>query len=336
MAVIDEIPGLQATVRVNGQDLEEYDDPHPDETKNEAQFLAEVNTGNRSVSVNVKHIPIVRKYIEAKSGANFSMEFIKHPTFQQKCHHIGVAFKVDDILTTITHEPQRLKRRRWEYTFSEISTLVSATKQFSQPLLFGDINIDNSSDCTVEKIRQDMVKAKTLGTLRVYVYEMKDTQEIRKIEYETEICDTGETEIAEKATKGRNLTNSVRFGEPVESKPVANEPEDVFVDPEERPFAIFEFIYMSKEGLIREGILPESLPTDDMSLDELRSWAREQLLKERDRPAKDEKSSTITKKENQMSQGGRKRGSGDAETPTPKRYKESRRDDGKVEISLLD
>ncbi|KAI1641352.1 hypothetical protein F4809DRAFT_636639 [Biscogniauxia mediterranea] len=321
MAVIDEVPGLQATVRVNGQDLEEYDNPHPDETENEAQFVAEVNNGNRSVAVDAKHIPSVRKYIEAKSGDNFEMAFVKLATYQHNCDHIAVQYKVDEISTDISHEPRELMKHRWEDRFDQISTTVSSSKALVQSLIF-----DSSNERTVKEIHQDMVTAKSLGILKVYVYEMKDTQEIRE-DYFTDICDTEDTEdteIAEKATKGRNLTNAVKFGEPEEVKPPSSQPEDVFVDPQE-------------QGLVREGVLPEPLPIDDMDNDELRRWAREQYIKERDLSVKDEKNSTIIKKEeDQELQSSRKRDPGDTETPTPKRYKESRRDDGKVEIDLLD
>ncbi|KAI1486337.1 hypothetical protein F5X96DRAFT_682104 [Biscogniauxia mediterranea] len=336
MAVIDEVPGLQATVRVNGQDLEEYDNPHPDEAENEAQFVAKVNNGNRSVAVDAKHIPSVRKYIEAKSGDNFEMAFVKLATYQHTCDHIAVQYKVDEIPTDISHEPRELMKHRWEDRFDQIYTTVSSSKALVQSLIFGDINIDSSNERTVKKIHQDIIKAKSLGILKVYVYEMKDTQEIRE-DYVTDICDTEDTEIAEKATKGRNLTNAVKFGEPEEFKPPSDQPEDVFVDPQKRPFAIFEFIYMSRDGLIKEGILPQPLPFDNMDLEELRRWAREQYIKERDLSVKDEKNSTIIKKEeHQELQSSLKRGPGDTETPTPKRYKESRRDDGKVEIDLLD
>ncbi|KAI5927317.1 hypothetical protein F4810DRAFT_706687 [Camillea tinctor] len=336
MAVIDEIPGLEATVQVGGQAVEEYDDPYPNETENEAQFLAEVKNQNRSVSLNAKHIPIVRKYIEAISGAEFRIKFVKHPDYKHNSHHIAIRFAADRNPTAIIHEPRECREYRWDYTFWGIANQVSPTKYTAQSLTFGNVKTVDTDEFTEEQVRQHIVRAKGLGILKVYVYEMEDTDKTHKPSYNINIYRMDDLEISEKATKGRILTNAVKFGEPKISQKPKDEPESVFTDPEKRPLAIFEFIYMSKEGLIKEGVLPEPLPIDKMDNDELRKWAREQYIKERDRSVKDEKDPKVKKEGDEAPQSGRKRGPEGTEAPLAKRYKESRRSDGRVEIDLED
>ncbi|KAI1503016.1 hypothetical protein F5X99DRAFT_426600 [Biscogniauxia marginata] len=338
MAVIDGLPGLQATIEVDGQDLQEYDAPHLEKDDNQVQSNAATSNGNDSVSTSTKHTHIVKKYIEAIPGTNFQVNFVKYPLFKPNCHHIAVQFEADNFLGWINHEPHSILNLQWELSFAAICTQDPRTgRNLQQKLAFGGINIDSTGGYTAESIKQNMTSAKGLGTLRVYVYEMQFTQKIRQDNISTSIFATEEPTIPEQAIKGRNMTHVVQFGKPEEYGSLTKNPEDVFLDPEKRPFAIFEFIYLSKEGLIKEGVLPEPLPIDNMDPDELRRWAREQFLKDRDRSVKEEiNSRAIKKEEDQEPSGNRKRGPASAEAPAAKRYKENQREDGRVEIDLVD
>ncbi|KAI1075008.1 hypothetical protein F5B20DRAFT_573726 [Whalleya microplaca] len=338
MAIIKEIPGLEATIQVNGKDLVEYDEPHPEETDREMQRLATATKESDSVTLDLKSIPRVRKYIEATSGTAFGFRFVKYRKFRHQCNHIAVSYESDGCQTDLAHEPDQSRRKAWANYMQELVTGNPRDGYEGQALIFGKVTIDHEDPRGLEDVQEEIIKAKRYGILRTLVYRMKPSTVVRDLSNMGSPCpEETSTNVPEKALKGRTITHNVQYSRPLRVCTPEDEPEDVYQDPSERPFAIFEFRYMSKEGLIREGILPNPTPIDNMNHDELVRYARDMYLKEQERALNQESNNQITKKEeDECSQGIRKRAHNSTEGNPAKRYKETQREDGKVEVDLTD
>ncbi|RYP45871.1 hypothetical protein DL768_007828 [Monosporascus sp. mg162] len=154
----------------------------------------------------------------------------------------------------------------------------------------------------------DMYKVKHLGTLRILVHNMMFSSKTYT-PATTTLPNTGP--VHEKALKGRTVTHKVDFAPGKPGIPTTQRQVDVYQDPLKRPFAVFEFRYRSREGLIAEGIIPRPTPMDDMDEQQLRQFAL-QLYREkedRDMSSKREVKSEVKReiKPERETQGGVKR-----------------------------
>ncbi|RYP53125.1 hypothetical protein DL769_010561 [Monosporascus sp. CRB-8-3] len=126
--------------------------------------------------------------------------------------------------------------------------------------------------------------------------------------------------VHEKALKGQCVTNRVDY---VPGKPGIPTPQrqvDVYQDLLKRPFAVFEFRYRSREGLIAEGIIPRPTPMDDMDEQQLRQFALK-LYREKEDRDMSVKSEVKTDRE---TQGGVKRNREESGLTPTKRSKGTR------------
>ncbi|KAI0004694.1 hypothetical protein F4779DRAFT_633916 [Xylariaceae sp. FL0662B] len=337
MAIIDEIPGIEATIQVGGQDLTEYDEPNAEETEQEVKHLATATKNSDSVTLDLKDIPRVRKYIEVTSGMTFRFKFVKHHNFKHQSHHLAVVFKMNGLDTQFLHEPLQDPRKEWIYLLSRIGIGNNIDGYQAQDLMFCEVTTDETAPRNVQELQDEAMKAKKYGVLQILVYQMRlTTKTHRRTDFGGPRASETSTQVPEKALKGRIVTHNVQRGRPRPSLPPKEQPENVFEDPFKRPFAVFEFLYLSKEGLIRESILPGPTPLDNLNYDELMRYARGQYLKEQKRTLEENYSARIKKENDDHPEGNRKRSHGSMEGNIAKRHKESHREDGKVEVDLTD
>ncbi|KAK6087765.1 scytalone dehydratase [Seiridium cupressi] len=324
MAIIDGAKGLEATIKVNGKALDEYDNPVPSAPAEGTNPLPALE----SSILDVKNIPHVVKYVESVAGAEFQLCFTKKGSFRSQSDHIAFQVEVDGKGQALCHEPKGPRGRRWDEFIDGVYWGSKDDGFLSSNFKFAHLNIVDSSNSSAEEMEQEIEESRNLGTLRIYVYHMMSTNEICNLggsEMPTEI--NGATE---KATKGLAVTHIVQLGEDEEWFP-EDSPEDVYEDPSERPFAVFEFRYRSKEGLMQEGVIPRLDSIDEMDEQEVRAFARR--LQERQEAAefrikREPKKASI---ETELP-AGRKRASIAGAEPPPKRYKESIRHDGKASL----
>ncbi|KAL1838549.1 hypothetical protein VTJ49DRAFT_2547 [Mycothermus thermophilus] len=108
-----------------------------------------------------------------------------------------------------------------------------------------------------------------------------------------------------------------------------------YVDPKNRPFAVFEFRYRSNKGLIRECIIPRAPTATDevqgMSEDQLRQRLA-QVLKENQRLAQE----VAERKVIESKSIGIKREVEVDEDKFVAKYKARKLDNGRLEIDLTD
>ncbi|KAK2026899.1 hypothetical protein LX32DRAFT_723176 [Colletotrichum zoysiae] len=269
MAVIDGLPGVKVSIRLNGSgdDCPEYDDPKPPPTP------ASSGVATHSIS----------KVIESKDDANFSVHF-EVKDAHRWIHgnrglsvHIYVDGQTVRKLVCGEHLLKGQVLQRHEEGVKEAST--NPEKCILKPFMFAKIKqVDEGG----ARVTEDLKVVKHLGNIEVIIFranvhgkaDWKPTNAMSK------------TELAEKAMKGKNLSHGTGFSEGREIPKVSNV-NCTYPDGNVR-LARFIFRYKSKMALQVEGIIPrdpspKSLPKPrprnaaDLSQEELQRLAQERL-----------------------------------------------------------
>jgi hypothetical protein len=119
MAVIPSIPGLEATIVVNGVTAVEYQDPDAEESHSMAR--EEFNLPGPYHQA----LPHVVKYIEAIPGALYMFQVAKKYHIRGQNHHIAYSASVDGNTFLPLHQPAHTRRcRKGEWT-STIDSYMS-------------------------------------------------------------------------------------------------------------------------------------------------------------------------------------------------------------------
>ncbi|KAK8034029.1 hypothetical protein PG993_009024 [Apiospora rasikravindrae] len=338
MAVIDELEGLEAWVEINGERAQEYAKP---DGSQDARDL--------------KNTPHTIKYIEAVPNEKFSVVFKKARGFTRNCNHLGVRYAIDQNETIVYHESFQDKKDRRKEWVRRIESFMSGSQEkgwVEHYFKFSDVKYAEESASSNELLQEAERNMKLYGRIRVKCYRMAASelveQELKPIEAPECLAE----EVPKEVWKGNVVTSRSNFS----TSPLGYQPrsfleqEEIFIDPLKRPFAVFEFRYRSRgvynmidrlsswltngsEGLYQEGILKRPHAVDNMSQDELRRLARLYMDQENDAQPKREADQAI-KNEDDGAAPNLKRSALSATEAPRKRYKETVRGDGKVEIDL--
>ncbi|KAL0475821.1 hypothetical protein QR685DRAFT_60865 [Neurospora intermedia] len=321
MAILTGYPGLEITVEVDGQRAQEYDAP-ADEVEARAEEI-DFHT--------ITHVPIQEsgspysiKYIESIPGKPFAFKLdstnFSIPSHDGKKHQTEYKCFLDGIPTGYCSLPGGSKKTRDSYTSGNNESGWKRHKfQFSTLKLVegGD---DRQGDRTKE-----------YGTLSV------------KLWHAIDLCRTSAKQacndpvpvqsVSEKALKGKSVDSKVHFNSEPSISTSRTSGRFDFVDPDHRPFAIFEFRYRTMEGLMSEGIVPRPVKNEEdqvIDLEDAHQIAHEPLA-----DVKPDPENTRGVKRDPEIKRGIKRELVDS-THLPVCYKLSRLEDGKVEIDLTD
>ncbi|KAK8034028.1 hypothetical protein PG993_009023 [Apiospora rasikravindrae] len=145
---------------------------------------------------------------------------------------------------------------------------------------FSDIVVVEDHDAPDQAPEDGTHKTKAWGLIRAYFFRMSKSA-IKKREDYGEAPGASLTKgVAKKVLKGGFLTTMSAYETNASEKPdgVDMKQEDRFCNGRDRPFFIFEFRYLNKEGLYQAGVLERPDPTAGMTVDELRHLARKQLV----------------------------------------------------------
>ncbi|KAK8058038.1 hypothetical protein PG994_008486 [Apiospora phragmitis] len=267
MAILDDVPGLEVTIQINGYNVREYTDPY-DKTRRSRDDCHKVT-----------------KYIESKTGANFAVCFLKDPDFKHLSHHIAFRVHVDSVEAGFFHEPNFFDYREWGVKVDG-GSWRNQQGTTSYKFRFSGFSVLPNDDFSLEEIEDHKKEASRIGTIKVSVYDMQEPifVEADGGRGRNDRNDSAAEALirqdffAEKAVKGdRALTHSVDFGHRQQIRALPAQHRDglvkrsVWADPKKRPFAEFEFRYRSMEGLMQEAIISR---TDEMDDDEVREYAQ--------------------------------------------------------------
>ncbi|ETS76178.1 hypothetical protein PFICI_11565 [Pestalotiopsis fici W106-1] len=278
--------------------------------------------------------PTSTKYIESISGENFSLHYRIHRDFElakavDKRHRgIGIVYTLDGN----PHD-------RWHYYFpfpsgtrkgclSYRESTDSQGRKIHQPLRFATITILESDD--KDRIEREKKSSAQLGVLQV---EFRLITKVKQdIPSEESVCKEGNSttdeaeaedsakplELAEKALKGRAISNSTSLGP---ARVIGRRPRSVtssanpsakrkpkwrwkyILMKDEPPLAVFRFLYRSMDDLQKELIVPRNpaalverkeVSIENLSMEEIMQLARERLnQKNADTKVKTEEKPTL-------------------------------------------
>ncbi|KAK3693344.1 hypothetical protein B0T22DRAFT_505000 [Podospora appendiculata] len=264
MAVIDAVPGLSATIEIEGDGLRtrEYDD---------------------SSGAPVGYpCPAVVKYIRALPGARFTFHFSKTPpVFQQEGHHIAYILTIDGQSLTTVHEVGKgdlpTYHSPWESYTGYYCTGSADTGYRQHDFKFAKRELSDANSMSQEEQDRQFVTAKDQGVLKIDFFSMKPIQEEHVLDYQAGILKP--KKHTEEALKGKEVDCvATATTKHYTSRSTPKIPIDDFHHYHQQPFAVFEFRYRSRDALVKEGIIPPPSIDDmvnDMTVPELREMARE-------------------------------------------------------------
>ncbi|KAI3343650.1 hypothetical protein F4824DRAFT_493903 [Ustulina deusta] len=266
MAVLDEVPGIEVTIQVNGQNATEYVDPHASDTDRDA------NLG----------CPVVSKYIESIDDAEFSIKMaIDDDTYAWDDieHVLSAEVNIDGKQVT-----SFLAERGGEGMMAEDQLIYSEESQqwYCRKMKFSAISI--AEDRNAAQVQEDIETVKEVGLIQVSLE--RCVEEGRATPVPDPFINTNTLEVAEKVLKGKTISHSASLG-----NPMITEETDLYhssrVAADNGPIAVFRFIYRSQESLKKELIIPRSpspelvVPTTSVSIGNLTMAEVRRLAQER-------------------------------------------------------
>ncbi|KAK3299810.1 uncharacterized protein B0H64DRAFT_437027 [Chaetomium fimeti] len=341
MAIISSLPGLEVWVNVDGTPAAEYDDPD-----NQVQGM---NLNNFHVPPGrVSQPPCIIKYIEAKHGAPFSFHYLVRPPVERSDQWIRSIFWIDGTKFAANYEMKYDPVRGARVTTVGAVYSGNATDGYQRnSFLFSPLEIADVVE-TGQVSKEDAKVLKHCGTLRVaFFYIEKQNGDAVKYDIRPQDSDDRDTRapiIAEKALKGTAVDCKTSYIPSPEQTPRnVNAHKDHYIDAKKRPFAVFEFRYRSKEGLIKEGVIPRPGVDEqvaNMTDAEVRQPLAALMEEQNQRSLDSVKGEDSTGVANAPETGNRRRiksealAAADDEALAPS--KELRLDNGRVEIDLTD
>ncbi|KAI0485557.1 hypothetical protein F4859DRAFT_387522 [Xylaria cf. heliscus] len=260
MAIHNDVPGLEATVRCNQEPLQELEDPYAHDDNDAAAC------------------PLTTKYIECVDNAEFDVTIEVSPDYQWGYrNHILVASTYVDgkrirgiiIRSTETDNGRRFKTHcKGREVFSSNTGLWSLRK-------FKFTVVKTIDDTQKERVERDLKVAKNLGIIEV---RFARSIEYGPISYHgTNDVRSGAFELSEKSIKGEGVSHGTSYGDcQTIVAPTFYDIRDIVED--NGPILIIRFVYRSRDALKRELIIPRS---PSPTLENLTPAERDRLARER-------------------------------------------------------
>ncbi|EAA35603.3 hypothetical protein GE21DRAFT_2615 [Neurospora crassa] len=251
MAILTGYPGLEVTIEVDGQRAQEYDAP-ADEVEARAKEIDFHSITH--VPIQESGSPYTIKYIEAKPGKPFVFKLdstnFSIPSHDGKTHMIEYKCFLDGIPTSFRRLACGTMNMRGSYTSGNNESGWKRHKfQFSTLEL-----VEGAAETQGDRTKE-------YGTLSVKLWHAID---LCRTSIRMAVDDPVPVQsVSETVLKGKSVDSKVHFkSEPYISASKTSGRFD-FVDPDRRPFAIFEFRYRTMEGLMSEGIVPRPVKNED-------------------------------------------------------------------------
>ncbi|KAK4161107.1 hypothetical protein QBC43DRAFT_100039 [Cladorrhinum sp. PSN259] len=259
MAVLPFIPGLDVTVVVDGVDAQEYDPP---EDENDEQQMKHEDFDPAYVPPGA--IPHIVRYIEAKPGAPYQYRLTLNPIFHFRSHHAGFSAQNDAHKGGVQHVFKSTTPERPVIGQIHKSTVGNAKEGYNTVRFrFAPISLVESDNLKASDIQEQMKATKEFGCLKVRVFRLDEGEKyiLDRIPARDPYSEQP-LQFSEKALKGRAVDCVTSFTEEPSSGRGATYKRN-YTDRLKRPFALFEFRYRSKKGLMAEGIIPRPVEIVD-------------------------------------------------------------------------
>ncbi|KAI1740581.1 hypothetical protein F4680DRAFT_447905 [Xylaria scruposa] len=282
MAIHDDVPGIEVTVRCNGEPLHELEDPYAHDKDDAADC------------------PSTTKYIECVDDTEFDVSIEVGSDYQwgYRDHVLTVEIYIDGkhangvtIHSTETDYNRRCKRpiEGWYMVSSSTGSFVLQKFKFTA--------IKTVDDIQKERVERDMKIAKSLGTIEAKFYRTIEEGPTTTTPIAAD-PNSGTLELAEKSIKGEGISHGTSHG----SRKTIKTPKFIRtleIEEDDGPILIMKFVYRSRDALKRELIIPRSpSPTlENLTPAERDRLARERLDQLREMKIKRENMSPTIKRE---------------------------------------
>ncbi|OTA85308.1 hypothetical protein M434DRAFT_164023 [Hypoxylon sp. CO27-5] len=272
MAVLEDVPGIKVTVRINGVDCVEYDDPEAREEE-PAQ-------------------PTSSKYIESPNDAEFTIMVTVDDNYKwgYKNHVLSFNTLVDSnrIQCPIIREGHTLACGTKTRCIEGKEIFDNETGAWSiHGLKFSAMKIIDGA--TKERIEKDRVVSDKLGLIEVDVQRCIELGAYTK-PFGKSLLELEKTslELSEKALKGKSVSHGTGFSA---SKPnrAPNFVSTERLSEDSGPIAVFQFKYRSRKALQQELVIPSTPPPQSPTFDKLSEAERDRLARERYEQINEEK-----------------------------------------------
>ncbi|KAI0830442.1 hypothetical protein F5Y06DRAFT_206707 [Hypoxylon sp. FL0890] len=272
MAVLKEVPGIKVTVRIDGVDCTEYDDPEAAEQKSEK--------------------PTSSKYIESPDNAKFTIFVAVNTKYKWGYKNHALSFKayVDSewVTAPIIEEDDPLTNGQHEVLIEGMEIFSKDTGTWSiRGLKFSTVK--TIDEATNERIEKDRDASEKLGVIEVEVRRgvllgpLSDDDEYSDFQpRETSL------ELSERSLKGKSISHGTEFS----SSQPTSVPNLFSIEPlpeDDGCIATFRFKYRSRKALQQELIIPSTPPPPSPTFDRLSEAELHRLARERYEQINEEK-----------------------------------------------
>ncbi|KAI1083945.1 hypothetical protein F5B20DRAFT_576883 [Whalleya microplaca] len=242
MAIIQGVPGIEVTVRVEGIEVIELSHP-------EATDVSQRRTdGTKSVN----------KYIECVGGAHFGVHVavFQEYAWGHRNHSLNIALFLDGKWAKGEYcREWNTHLGVWEQVMTHRVTRNRSGDFVEQAFQFAKVN--KVEDVDTEQHEHDLKRVKRMGSIEVRVY--RAIEHAADDEFRPEGPTPVDFGVSAKALKGKTISHGAGYSTPVQT----NRPRYVGctnLQEDNGPIAIFRFLYRSREGLMQEGILRRPSP----------------------------------------------------------------------------
>ncbi|TGO68181.1 hypothetical protein BELL_0843g00030 [Botrytis elliptica] len=269
MAVLDKLPGVEVTIRVNGVQAQEYDDDED----------IEAGPGR---SGEYQALRTVSKYIEAIDGAEFSIVCTLLPKFKFRAPNLQADVSVDGNYSQgKIIAPEEIGKSPTQFD-GPINFHPIGNRSTVQKYRFSELLI-SSEEGRLSNLKKDKAEAEKVGTIEIRIWRASKSVPVESI-YRDDIKSSS-NEFHEKALKGQAKSHKVSYSPEITT---SNQRwvNVTKLDGKDYPIAIYKFKYRSKESLKQLMIIertpePEDSPTPspapDVNLDNLTAAQKERL-----------------------------------------------------------
>ncbi|RDI85421.1 hypothetical protein Vi05172_g4764 [Venturia inaequalis] len=255
MAILTSFPGLEVDIVVNGNALREYD-THKDSDEPTEKSDSAI------------------KYVEAQPGQEFAIRVRANRQFRYRQHDLTYRVYSDGEFQgsgTICKE---------NYIRGTMSTREGVKRSVAGRIVLRKFQFSTLITDDRPVSGTDTARASKLGDIIVSFHRTNIQGPItRKNTYAPDDLQ-GPQSVAEKALKGRALSRTIDLGTAIPSRPGTSVKKN-YIDPKDKPFAIFTFRYRSMDDLYAEMIVPRPVPLEErdpesLSVEEMRELLRRQ------------------------------------------------------------
>ncbi|PMD38442.1 hypothetical protein L207DRAFT_568089 [Hyaloscypha variabilis F] len=258
MAVHEDIPGIEASICVDGQPLQEYD------TEND-----KVNHDNHAVKLH-QSIWTTTKYVESQTDKEFTIKLALKDSYTMGCPRLLTKVAVDGqiVYSVGWFQTDYSLHRNLELIVQGPETRTASRTTF-KPMRFS--KIETTLDEVLEyQVQKDIARLSNVGEIAITVHR----QELG-VPVDTQSKHRGSGMVAskvhEKVLKGEARTHGASFGKARQAPRLVYWSDTTFIDGEDYPLVTFKFKYRSNEALKALMVIPrtpepEPAPRDPYSL----------------------------------------------------------------------